>query len=72
MRVHFQTSTQEQEGIQLTIPQAITSYIAAAKKAGVDNETLGKKLTADTTPKGQHCAFDGKGFVSGIQLLADN
>ncbi|KNZ44453.1 hypothetical protein VP01_915g13 [Puccinia sorghi] len=72
MRVHFQTSTEEQDGIQVTIPQAITAYVAAAKAAGVDSETLGKKLTADATPSGTHCAFDGKGFVSGVQLLADD
>ncbi|KAI9629032.1 hypothetical protein H4Q26_018355 [Puccinia striiformis f. sp. tritici PST-130] len=72
MRVHVQTSTNEQDGIQVTIPLAIQAYIKLAQQAGVDNQILGQKFTADLSPKGSHCAFDGKGFVSGVQLLADN
>ncbi|KAA1089756.1 hypothetical protein PGT21_029002 [Puccinia graminis f. sp. tritici] len=72
MRIHFQTSAQEQDGIQVTIPQAIVSYLKAATDAQVDKKALAKKLTADATPKGTHCVFDGKQFVSGIQLLTDN
>ncbi|WAR61322.1 hypothetical protein PtB15_12B7 [Puccinia triticina] len=68
MRIHFQTSAREQDGIQVTIPQAIVSYVGLAAKAGVDKETLGKKLTADATPKGTHCVFDGKVAVSSSEM----
>ncbi|CAH7688171.1 hypothetical protein BY996DRAFT_4578472 [Phakopsora pachyrhizi] len=71
MKIHFQTTTQELTSLQSTIPGAITTYADAAKAAGVDDKTLGTKLTADSTPTGSHCAFDGRGFVSGVQRMSD-
>ncbi|CAH7687792.1 hypothetical protein PPACK8108_LOCUS22631 [Phakopsora pachyrhizi] len=72
MRIHFQASTQELESLQNTIPGSITTYIDAAKAAGVDDKSLGKKLTADATPTGDHCAFDNKDYTSGVQRMINN
>lgn len=72
MRMHFQATTGELTSLQVPIAAAIVNYARAGRQAGVPDNVIGNKLTADTTPRGGHCAFDGKGFVSGVQLLSDD
>ncbi|KAJ7096730.1 hypothetical protein B0H15DRAFT_773818 [Mycena belliarum] len=64
LRLHFQSTTNELAGLKKDIPQALLAY----EKLITDPA----KLTADASPKGDHCAFDERGFVSGVQLLTDN
>jgi hypothetical protein len=43
------------------------------KQAGLTGKAFDAILTGDSKiSNGGHCEFDGKGFVSGIQLMADN
>jgi hypothetical protein len=39
---------------------------------GLNAAQIGQLQTVDNTPNGGHCEFDELGFVSGIQLIADN
>ncbi|TLD22422.1 hypothetical protein PspLS_07927 [Pyricularia sp. CBS 133598] len=71
-KIHFQSSKQELSSLQASIPEAIKSYEKLATDAGLNKDQINALQTVDATPNGGHCAFDGKGFVSGIQLVADN
>ena len=46
-------------------------WVVETLNATVDAE-IGALQTVDNTPRGGHCEFDELGFVSGIQLIADN
>ncbi|KAL8387181.1 hypothetical protein RB595_010099 [Gaeumannomyces hyphopodioides] len=71
-KIHFQTSTDELASLKRTIPQSIAAYEKVAADAGLAAAQINALQTVDATPNGGHCAFDGKGFVSGIQLVANN
>lgn len=71
-KIHFQSTQQELALLQPAIPKAVTAYEQLAADAGLDADTIGQLQTVDNTPDGGHCEFDGQGFVSGIQLVADN
>ena len=71
-KIHFQSSQDELTSLKRTIPQSIAAYEQLAANAGLDVAQVNALQTVDATPNGGHCAFDGKGFVSGIQLVADN
>ena len=58
--------------LQRSIPQSVTAYEQAAVDAGLTTDQIGALQTIDNTPAGGHCAFDEQGFVSGIQLIANN
>ncbi|KAG5636602.1 hypothetical protein H0H81_007427 [Sphagnurus paluster] len=53
-------------------PQAIAAYEKIAATAGLSAAQIGKLQTADGSPRGGHCAFDQRDFVSGVQLLTNN
>ncbi|KAI8900917.1 hypothetical protein BC833DRAFT_507258, partial [Globomyces pollinis-pini] len=67
-RIHVQTTQNELASLKATIPDAITQIQQAFTTAGVNQN----QLTVDGAPNGGHCAFDGLGFGSGIQLMLDN
>jgi hypothetical protein len=71
-RIHYQTTTNELADLQKSIPQAVQAYEKAAQAAGMTPEQIGAMQTIDNTPQGGHCAFDGQGFNSGIQLVQDS
>ncbi|KAH8838359.1 hypothetical protein MCOR02_000570 [Pyricularia oryzae] len=71
-KIHFQSSQRELSSLQQSIPQAIQAYEKLASDAGLNTDQINALQTVDATPNGGHCAFDGKDFVSGIQLVADN
>lgn len=71
-RIHFQSTTQELTSLQKSIPQSVQAYEQAAAKAGLSNQQINALQTVDNSPNGGHCEFDGKGFVSGVQLMANN
>jgi hypothetical protein len=59
--------------LQPAIPDAITAYEKIATDAGLSADQIGALQTVDNTPNGGgHCAFDGKDFVSGVQLMSTN
>jgi hypothetical protein len=58
--------------LQTSIPQSVAAYEQAAVDAGLTTDQIGALQTIDNTPAGGHCAFDEQGFVSGIQLIANN
>ncbi|POR33275.1 Cyclin-like F-box [Tolypocladium paradoxum] len=70
-RIHFQSTTRELTSLQQSIPQSVEAYVQAAANAGLSNQQINVLQTADSSPNGGHCAFDEKGFVSGVQLMAD-
>lgn len=71
-KIHFQSSQDELADLQQSIPQAITAFQKVATDAGLGAAQVGALQTADNTPNGGHCEFDGKGFSSGIQLVSNN
>lgn len=71
-RIHYQSTQREQKGLQESIPAAMKAYEKVAKDKGMEKEAINKLQTANNKPNGGHCAFDGKEFNSGIQLIADN
>lgn len=71
-RIHYQSTVNELELLQGSIPKAISAYEQAATDAGMSPDQIARLQTVDNTPVGGHCAFDGKGFVSGIQLVANS
>ncbi|KAF6835906.1 hypothetical protein CPLU01_04009 [Colletotrichum plurivorum] len=71
-RIHFQSTKQELSSLQQSIPAAIKAYEQIGTGAGLSAEALGQKQTVNNSPNGGHCAFDEQGFVSGIQLIANN
>lgn len=73
MKIHFQSTKDELASLQDAIPAAITAYEQIAVDAGLSAAEIGAVQTVDNSPNGGgHCGFDGKGFVSGVQLIADN
>jgi len=71
-KIHFQTTQRELTSLQEAIPDAIRAYEELAVGAGLSANEIGLLQTVDATPDGGHCEFDELGFVSGIQLVADN
>ncbi|KZL86284.1 hypothetical protein CI238_09161 [Colletotrichum incanum] len=71
-RIHYQSTQKEQKGLQDSIPASIKAYEKVVNEKGLKNEEIDKLQTADNTPDGGHCEFDGKGYSSGIQLIIDN
>jgi len=69
---HFQSTQNELMLLQGSIPPAIKAYEALATGAGLSVDQVGAMMTVDNTPVGGHCAFDGQGFVSGVQLMASS
>ncbi|KAF1990348.1 hypothetical protein K402DRAFT_417795 [Aulographum hederae CBS 113979] len=69
-RIHFQSTQNELRLLQGSIPQAIQAYETMATSAGMTQDQINAMQTVDNTPVGGHCAFDGQGFVSGVQLMA--
>jgi hypothetical protein len=69
-KIHYQSTQSELTLLQPAIPAAIKAYEALATSAGLSAAQIGALQTADNSPTGGHCAFDGKGFVSGIQIMA--
>lgn len=73
MKIHFQSTKDELALLQDSIPQSVTAYEKLATNAGLSADQVGALQTVDNTPNGGgHCGFDGKGFVSGIQLVANS
>lgn len=71
-RIHFQSTTGELQSLQKSIPQAVRAYEKAASNAGLNDQQINALQTVDNSPNGGHCAFDGKDFVSGVQLMSSN
>ncbi|KAK0729882.1 hypothetical protein B0H67DRAFT_474409 [Lasiosphaeris hirsuta] len=71
-KIHFQSTQGELELLQPAIPAAIQAFEDLAAAAGLGAQEIGALQTVDNTPLGGHCEFDEQGFVSGIQLIADN
>ncbi|KAG9220149.1 hypothetical protein CCMSSC00406_0007156 [Pleurotus cornucopiae] len=72
LRVHWQSTVNEQPELQQSIPQAIAAYERIASGAGLSAAQINQLQTADASPNGGHCEFDQRDFVSGVQLLSDN
>lgn len=73
MKIHFQSTQDELALLQPAIPKAITAYEKLATTAGMSAAQIGVMQTVDNTPNGGgHCGFDGKGFVTGVQLMSTN
>ncbi|WQF83086.1 hypothetical protein CDEST_08100 [Colletotrichum destructivum] len=71
-RIHFQSTLQELSNLQEAIPASIKAYEKIATDAGLSTDQVNAKQTVNNSPNGGHCAFDEQGFVSGIQLVANN
>lgn len=71
-RVHWQSTQQELELLQGSIPDAVAAYEQLATAAGLDEDQINALQTVDNSPNGGHCEFDEQGFVSGVQLMANN
>ena len=71
-RMHFQSTQQELALLQPELPQAISAYEQLAVDAGMSTADINAQMTVNNAPNGGHCEFDGKDFVSGVQLMASN
>lgn len=71
-RIHYQSTQGELASLQGAIPQAIVAYEQAGADAGMSAAQVNALQTVDNTPTGGHCAFDGLGFVSGVQVMASS
>ncbi|KAK0655872.1 hypothetical protein B0T16DRAFT_451499 [Cercophora newfieldiana] len=71
-KIHFQSTKDELVSLQASIPEAIVAFEDVAAGAGLNAQQIGQLQTVDNTPNSGHCEFDELGFVSGIQLIADN
>ncbi|KAL2883893.1 hypothetical protein SGCOL_000528 [Colletotrichum sp. CLE4] len=71
-RIHFQSTLQELSNLQEAIPASVKAYEKIATDAGLSTDQVNAKQTVNNSPNGGHCAFDEQGFVSGIQLVANN
>jgi hypothetical protein len=69
-RIHFQSTQNELASLQGSIPKAIVAYEQAAASAGMSAAQVNALQTVDNTPVGGHCEFDGKDFVSGVQVMS--
>ena len=70
--IHHQSTQRELANLQQSIPVAVTAYEQAARAAGLNDDQINALQTVNNAPDGGHCAMDGQGFVSGIQLMADS
>ncbi|EFQ31295.1 uncharacterized protein GLRG_06439 [Colletotrichum graminicola M1.001] len=70
--IHYQSTQKEQMALMMSIPAAIKAYKKIVKDKGLTTAEIDKLQTADNTPDGGHCEFDGRGFDTGIQLMMDN
>ncbi|KAK1586165.1 uncharacterized protein LY79DRAFT_517676 [Colletotrichum navitas] len=70
--IHYQSTQKEQMGLTMSIPAAIRAYRKIVEDKGLTAEEIDRLQTADNTPDGGHCEFDGRGYDSGIQLMMDN
>jgi hypothetical protein len=68
-RIHYQSTQGELTSLQGSIPQAVAAYEQLAASAGMNANQINQLQTVDNTPTGGHCAFDGQGFVSGVQTM---
>ncbi|OHF03464.1 hypothetical protein CORC01_01183 [Colletotrichum orchidophilum] len=71
-RIHFQSTLQELSNLQEAIPASVKAYEKIATDAGLSTDQVNARQTVNNSPNGGHCAFDEQGFVSGIQLVANN
>jgi hypothetical protein len=72
MKIHYQSTQDELALLQPAIPDAIIAYETLATDAGLSVAQIGVLQTVDNSPNGGgHCGFDGQGFVSGVQVMAD-
>ncbi|OAA43607.1 hypothetical protein NOR_04182 [Metarhizium rileyi] len=71
-RVHFQTSQEELPELKVEIPAAIKAYEQTARDLGLTDQQINTLQTADSTPQGNHCAFDSQSFTSGVDLMVSN
>ncbi|CCG82386.1 protein of unknown function [Taphrina deformans PYCC 5710] len=69
-RIHWESSQQELAQLKTTIPAGIRFYEDQARQTGLSDAQIGALQTADATPTAGHCAFDNKGFNSGISLVS--
>ncbi|ORX93980.1 hypothetical protein BCR34DRAFT_608407 [Clohesyomyces aquaticus] len=70
--IHFQSTQSELKLLQNSIPQAVVAYEKIAADQGLSAAQINALQTVDNTPTGGHCAFDGKDFVSGVQVMASS
>jgi hypothetical protein len=70
--VHFQSTQQELAELQPAIPSAISAYEKIVSAQGLSATQINALQTVNNEPNGGHCEFDGKDFVSGVQLMADS
>ncbi|KAF9871439.1 hypothetical protein CkaCkLH20_11086 [Colletotrichum karsti] len=71
-RIHYQSTQKELQHLQGSIAATMKTYEKLAGEKGLKTEQINKLQTANNKPDGGHCQFDGKGFGSGIQLVADH
>lgn len=71
-RIHYQSTQQELTLLQGAIPQGVAAYEQAATQAGLSTAQVNALQTVDNTPTGGHCEFDGKDFVSGVQVMSSS
>ncbi|KAI5867770.1 hypothetical protein GGS23DRAFT_194651 [Durotheca rogersii] len=71
-RIHFQSTQRELAQLQPAIRAAVAAYERVAADQGLGAAAVGALQTVDNAPDGGHCEFDGAGFVSGVQLMADS
>ncbi|KAK1967179.1 hypothetical protein LY78DRAFT_746654 [Colletotrichum sublineola] len=71
-RIHYQSTKKEQKGLMMSIPMAIDAYMKIVEDKGLKAKEIDELQTADNTPDGGHCEFDGRGYDTGIQLMMDN
>ncbi|KAF2800278.1 hypothetical protein K505DRAFT_293036 [Melanomma pulvis-pyrius CBS 109.77] len=67
--IHFQSTQQELQSLQQSIPDAIVAYEQLAADQGLSAAQVNALQTVDNTPTGGHCEFDGQDFVSGVQTM---
>ncbi|KAK2032514.1 hypothetical protein LX32DRAFT_725827 [Colletotrichum zoysiae] len=70
--IHYQSTQKDERILQTLIPDTIKAYKQVVRDKGLKDGEIDALQTADNTPNGGHCEFDGRGFDSGIQLIMDN
>lgn len=71
-KIHYQSTQSELQLLQGSIPQAVAAYEQLAADAGLTANQINQLQTVDNTPAGGHCEFDGKDFVSGVQVMSSS
>ncbi|KAI9206176.1 uncharacterized protein BJ171DRAFT_42476 [Polychytrium aggregatum] len=71
-RVHWESTQNDLVELQNSIPDCIKAYEKQARTVGISDSVINQQLTADATSVGGHCAFDGVGFTSGVQVLVNS